>query len=42
LYRYSPVTTLVHDLDKGMVPLSVFFPYAPIEVGRCTLNQVDQ
>ena len=28
------VTTLVHDLDKGMVPLSVFFPYAPIEAHR--------
>jgi len=31
---YSEVTTLVHDLDKGMVPLSVFFPYAPIEAHR--------
>jgi len=31
---YSEVTDLVHDLDKGMVPLSVFFPYAPIEAHR--------
>ena len=31
---FSEVTTLVHDLDKGMVPLSVFFPYAPIEAHR--------
>ena len=31
---YSEVTSLVHDLDKGMVPLSVFFPYAPIEAHR--------
>ena len=31
---YSEVTELVHDLDKGMVPLSVFFPYAPIEAHR--------
>jgi len=31
---YSEVTELVHDLDKGMVPLSVFFPYAPIEPHR--------
>ena len=31
---FSEVTNLVHDLDKGMVPLSVFFPYAPIEAHR--------
>jgi len=31
---FAEVTTLVHDLDKGMVPLSVFFPYAPIEAHR--------
>ncbi|CAL6302658.1 unnamed protein product [Bathycoccus prasinos] len=31
---FSEVTALVHDLDKGMVPLSVFFPYAPIEAHR--------
>ena len=31
---FSEVTQLVHDLDKGMVPLSVFFPYAPIEEHR--------
>ena len=31
---YSEVTELVHDLDKGMVPLSVFFPYAPIKAHR--------
>ena len=31
---FSEVTTLVHDLDKGIVPLSVFFPYAPIEAHR--------
>ena len=31
---FSEVTNLVHDLDKGMVPLSVFFPYAPIEARR--------
>jgi len=31
---YSEVTDLVHDLDKGIVPLSVFFPYAPIEAHR--------
>ena len=31
---FSEVTALVHDLDKGMVPLSVFFPYAPIKAHR--------
>jgi hypothetical protein len=31
---FEQVTALLHDLDEGMVPLSVMFPYAPIKVHR--------
>ncbi len=29
---FEQVSDLLHGLDEGMVPLSVFFPYAPIPV----------
>ncbi|CAH2072122.1 unnamed protein product, partial [Thlaspi arvense] len=29
------VSTLFHDLDKGMLPISVLFPYLPIPAHRC-------
>jgi len=31
---YDQVANLYHDLDKGVTPLSVFFPYAPTEAHR--------
>lgn len=27
---FDEVARLFHDLDEGMTPLSVFFPYAPL------------
>ena len=31
---YAEVARLYHDLDEGMQPISVFFPYLPIEAHR--------
>ncbi len=29
---FDQVATLLHDLDEGMVPLTVFWPHLPIPV----------
>lgn len=31
---FDDVSRLYHDLDKGITPLSFFFPYAPVEAHR--------
>jgi sterol 14-demethylase len=31
---FEKVAELLHVLDEGMVPISVMFPYLPIEVHR--------
>lgn len=31
---FAEVSRIYHDLDKGVTPLSFFFPYAPIEAHR--------
>ena len=31
---FTEVSTLLHDLDEGMMPISVVFPYLPIPAHR--------
>ena len=31
---FDQVSSLLHDLDDGMRPISVFFPYLPIAAHR--------
>jgi sterol 14alpha-demethylase len=31
---FDQVKDLLHDLDEGMKPISVFFPYLPIKIHR--------
>lgn len=37
-HLFADVSRLYHDLDKGITPISFFFPYAPIEAHRLRDN----